>query len=145
MKGYAKSGVRKRKFERLVPSSSYTSNWWPETIKIYNMLQSEMMRTGVKILDCQLVYYSLTDPRLWMSEHVFKKSKFRFWLEVALTWIKIYSRLAKADSRKDFLAGFGIKPEEVEGLIWKDMTRKEGFPKIAERFNKTIQTEGNLV
>jgi hypothetical protein len=145
MKGYAKSGVRKRRFERLVPDACFTSNWWPETIKLYNMLQSEMMRTGTRITDCQLVYYSLTDTRLWTSEHVFKKSKFRFWLEVALVWIKIYSRLSKADSRKDFLAGFGIEPEEVKGLVWKDMTRKEGFPKIAERFNKTIHKEDNLI
>lgn len=145
MKGFPKKGVSRKKFDRLVPSGNFTSNWWPETIKLYNMIQSELMRTGTRMRDCQLVFYSLTDPRLWTSEHAFKKSKFRFWLECALVWIKIYHRLSKSDSKKDFLAGFGIKPEEVDGLIWQDMTRKEAFPKIAERFNKTLNTEGNLV
>lgn len=128
-----------------MPRANFTANWWPETKKLYNMIHSECMRTGARMRDLQFVFYSLTDPCLWTTDSVWKKAKFRYWVEAALVWIKIYSRLSKSEDKKSFLASFGIDEKEVDTLYWKDATRKEMYPGLAARFNKTLNKQDDIV
>lgn len=122
-----------------VPLKNFTKNWWPETMKLYNMLHYELTRTNTSIRDCQFVYYSQTDTELWMSEHPWKKERIRYFMEIALQWIKIYGVLSKSLTREDFLKHFNIDPKEVNNYMRREgFNRKKSFPVIAERFNKTL-------
>lgn len=86
--------------------------------------------------ELMLMFYTLQHPQYWMTSVAWSKANYRFFLEQALTWLRVYKRLEQCNSRHEFLAMMGLNEEALMELLPKATITREDFPRFAEWLGK---------
>lgn len=120
---------------RYVPEENYSENWGKETLKFYNMMMAEIMRLNLRVPDLKFAYYSITDTRFWTTEAIWKRALFRFWLEMTLSWLRVYNVLKKSKTQEEFWAAFNLDPTVRKQFVETNNTRQD-LERLAAYFNK---------
>lgn len=122
-----------------IKRKSYGQNWGPEVRNFHNMITYLKNRSGLVDKDIVLAFCHITDPEFWVTAPPWKHRIGRFYLEHALSWLKVYKLLDNCHSREEFFEKIGLDEEEAVELIPTKIPSRLHFPAIAEKLGKEEQ------